>query len=268
MGIKINPMDSSARIERTRRALEKTHSQLSSAQRIARAGDDAAGLAISENLRAAERAFHQGVRNLSDGISVSQTAQGALSEISNNLGRMRELTVQAGNGILDDQQKAAIQAEYDQLSSEITRIAESTTFGGRQLLNGETSGTGAMTLRDGTGGASDAVQVSIGDVTAGAIGVEGLAVTDGTTLDRLDEALARVSQEQGELGTVENRLRSGIRNLQNTIENTAAANSRIRDTDVAKAAADKVKNQLLNQMGVSVQAQANISASMALHLLQ
>jgi len=164
--------------------------------------------------------------------------------------------------------RRALEKTYNQLSSEITRIAESTTFGGRQLLNGEISGPDAITLRDGTGGGSDAVQISIGEVTAEAIGVEGLAVTDGTTLDRLDEAFARVSHEQGELGAVENRLRSGIRNLQNTIENTAAANSRIRDTDVAKAAAEKVKNQLLDQMGVSVQAQANISASMALHLLQ
>lgn len=268
MGIKINPMDSSARIEQTRRALHKTLSQLSSAKRITTAGDDAAGLAISENLRAAERAFHQGVRNLSDGISVSQTAQGAFSEISSNLARLRELSVQAGNGTLDDGQKAAIQAEYDQLSSEITRIADSTTFGGRRLLNGEVSGTGAITLRDGSGGSSDALQISIGDVTAGALGVEGLAVTDGATLEKLDEALAQVSREQGELGAVENRLRSGIRNLQNTIENTAAANSRIRDTDFAKASADRAKNQILEQMQVSVQAQANISASMALFLLQ
>lgn len=162
MAIGIDAGRSAGNINQARLGLLKSFERLSSAQRINSASDDAAGLAISENLRAAERAFSQGQRNLSDGISLARTAEGALGETSNTLGRIRELVIQAGNGALGDNERAAIQSEVDQLTAEITRTAESTQFSGRNLLNGEADGSGAITFRDGTG-SDDVVQISIAD---------------------------------------------------------------------------------------------------------
>ena len=169
----IGPTTSTRRLLETQEAIRKTLEKLSSGRRINAAADDAANLAISEKLRALERGFQQGIRNLNDGISVARTAEGALSETSNLASRMRELTIQAGNGALGDAERAAIQTEFDALSEEITRISESTTFNGRNLLNGDTSGTDAITLRDGSGG-NDVVQISIEDKGAAALGLEGL----------------------------------------------------------------------------------------------
>lgn len=268
MGLRINGnADPSDGIRRTQEALTKTLRQIGSAKRITQAGDDAAGLAISENLRAAERAFQQGVRNLSDGVSVARTADAAIGTSSELVSRMRELTVQAGNGTLSETAQGAIQSEFDALAEELTRVTGATEFNGQKLLNGDTSGSGAVTLRDGTGG-DDVVQISIQDLSAEALGVDNLDVTDGATLDALDMALNTLAGARGELGAVESRLQSGIDNLESIRENTAAANSRIADVDIAEATADLAKSQILEQMQVSVQAQANISASMALSLLR
>ncbi len=267
MALTIGPNTSTTLLERAREATAKRLKQLSSGQRITRAGDDAAGLAISESLRATERAFAQGQRNLSDGISLARTAEGSLSQASELVIRMRELTVQAGNGALGDAEKASIQAEFDQLAEEVTRISESTEFNGRKLLNGDSSGAGAVTLRDGTGG-DDVVQISIGDHSAQSLSLEGRDVTDPSTLDALDAALSTISGTRGELGAVERRLESGIRNLETARENTAAANSRIRDADFAMAAAGLATSQILEQAAVAMAVQANISAFAALDLLR
>jgi flagellin len=262
----IGPTSSLRGLRETQDAIQRTFEKLSSGRRINQASDDAASLAISENLRALERGFQQGVRNLSDGISAARTAEGALSESSELVSRMRELAVQAGNGALGETEQAAIQAEFDQLSAEVTRIAEGTTFNGRNLLNGETSGAGAITLRDGSGG-DDVVQVSIDDQSAAALGLQGLDVTDGNTLAALDGALQQISSTRGDLGAAESRLESGISNLESIQENTAAARSRISDTDFAVAAAERARNQILQQAQISTQVQANVTASLALHLL-
>ncbi len=266
MALTIGSNTSTTGLERAREAIAKRLNQLSSGQRITRAGDDAASLAISEGLRATERAFAQGQRNLSDGVSLARTAEGALAQVSDIVIRMRELTVQAGNGALGDSAKASIQAEFDQLAEEVTRISQAAEFNGRNLLNGDTSGAGAVTLRDGTGG-NDVVQISLDDHSAQSLSVEGRDVTDPATLDALDDALNTISSTRGELGAVERRLESGIRNLETARENTAAANSRIRDVDFAMATAELATSQILEQLAVATAVQANISAFTALDLL-
>lgn len=267
MALKVNPASPTQAIQRTQARLEKSLSQLSSLQRITQASDDAAGLAISEKLRAVERALHQGTRNLSDGISLARTAEGGLSQTSDNLIRMRELTVQAGNGALGETEKQAIQAEFDQLAAEITRTAEATSFGQRKLLTGEISGANAVSLRDGSGG-DDVIQVSAPDQRAAALGVEGLDVSDASSLDAIDSAIGAVSATRAGLGAAERRLESGIQNLRTTAENTASAHSRIRDADVALTASSLAKDQLMQQAQVATAAQAHISGALALELLR
>lgn len=267
MALTIGPNTPSSGLARARQSLSKTLDQLSSGHRITRAGDDAAGLAISEGLRADERAFAQGQRNLSDGISLARTAEGALGQQSEIVSRMRELAVQAGNGALSDDQKAAIQTEFDQLAEEVTRISEATEFNGRTVLNGDASGAGAVTMRDGTGG-NDVVQISISDHSAQSLGAEGADVTDPATLDALDDALSTISATRAELGSVESRLESGIRTLETARENTAAANSRIRDADFAQAAAELARAQIMEQASVATAVQSNIAAFTALELLR
>lgn len=266
MALSIPSTTSSRGLRETQEAIQRAFEQLSSGRRLNHASDDAASLAISENLRAAERAFQQGVRNLSDGMSVARTAEGALSQTSDLVSRMRELTIQAGNGALGETERAAIQNEFDALAEEVTRIAESTTFNGRNLLNGETSGAGAVTLRDGSGG-DDVVQISIDDRGAAALGVEGLDVADPSSLTAIDNALEKISSTRAELGTAESRLTSAISNLESMRENTAAANSRIADADFATVAAMLARSQILQQAQLSTQVQANAAASLALQLL-
>ncbi len=265
--IGIGPATRTSALDRTQQALKKTFTQLSTLKRITAARDDAAGLALSENLRAAERTFAQGERNLTDGISLARTAEGGLAGISDSLVRMRELAVQAGNGALDDSARAAIQTEFDALSAEITRTAESTRFGSRSLLNGEIAGADAVQLRDGSESGGVAT-ISIDSASATSLGVEGLDAADAATLDALDQAIGTVSSARAELGSTESLLQSGVRNLQNIRENTAAANSRISDADVAESVAELIKLQVLQQAQVFVQAQANIQAGLALQLLR
>jgi len=267
MALTIGPNTPSSGLARARESVFKALDQLSSGQRITRAGDDAAGLAISEGLRAVERAFAQGQRNLSDGISLARTAEAALGQQSDIVSRMRELAVQAGNGALSDEQVSSIQNEFNQLAEEVTRISESTEFNNRKLLNGDASGAGAVTMRDGTGG-NDVVQVSISDQSAQSLGVAGADVSDPATLDALDDALSAISATRAELGSVENRLESGIRNLETARENTAAANSRIRDADFAQVAAELARSQIMEQLSVATAVQSNIGAFTALELLR
>jgi len=268
MAVTLGPAGSgnARNLDASQRVLERTFERLSSGKLLNRAADDAAALAISETLRAAERAFQQGLRNLSDGVSVVRTAEGGLSQASEITSRLRELAVQAGNSTVSEAGQNAIQAEFDQLTQELTRLSESTTFNGQKLLNGDTSGPDALTVRDGTA-SGDVVQVSIADQSAAGLGLTNLKATDADAIDKLDQALTQISSARGELGAAESRLQSGINNVQSIRENTAAANSRIRDTDFARAAADLTKSQILQQFQTAVQGQANVAASTALALL-
>jgi flagellin len=216
------------------------------------------------------RSMNQAVRNANDGISLVQTAEGALNESSNILLRMRELATQAANGVLSSSQRDNIQVEFKNLQQEIDRISAVTDFNGTKLLNGALS-TGT-TLQVGTGTtANDTVSVTISksdtttlSVSANFVSTQGAAQS---ALTAIDLAIQSVSTARGNLGAVQNRLQSTINNLQVAVENTSAANSRIVDVDVAAETANMTKAQILAQAGVSVLSQANQSPQLALKLL-
>lgn len=253
----------------TQVTLNKSLQRLSSGLRINSAADDAAGLAISEGMRSEIRSMNQAVRNANDGVSMVQVAEGALNEVSNILGRMRELTTQAATGTLSSTQRGYINSEFGRLASEITRIAGATKFNGIQLL---------------ASGKSIAIQVGVNNTS----GVDRIAVIlksmDATTLsiaagfasaasaqamlDKLDVAIQTVSQQRANLGAAQNRFQSVINNLQVAVENTSAAESRIRDVDVAAESASLTRGNILTQAGTAILSQANQLPQNALSLLR
>jgi len=254
----------------TQLQLSKSMERLSSGLRINRAGDDAAGLAISQNMQANIRSMNQAVRNANDGISLVQTAEGALNESSNILLRMRELATQAANGVLSSSQRDNIQVEFKNLQQEIDRISAVTDFNGTKLLNGALSA--GTTLQVGTGTtANDTVSVTIAQANTTTLSVSANFVSTQaaaqSALTAIDAAIQSVSTARGNLGAVQNRLQSTINNLQVAVENTSAANSRIVDVDVAAETANMTKAQILAQAGVSVLSQANQNPQLALKLL-
>ena len=249
--------------------------RLSSGMRITRASDDAAGLAISEKLNAQIRGFAQASRNAANGISVVATAEGALNEVTNILTRMRELAVQASSGDLGDGERTNLDSEYQQLLTEIDRISNATKFNGANLLSGTSSSS--ITFQIGINSGSDnVISVTFSGVNTAGLGgtnkISGTAITTADSamqqLEKIDSAISQVTTIRGSFGAMQNRLESVIRNLAVTIENTTAANSRIRDVDVAEETAAYTKNQILVQAGVSVLAQANQQPSIALSLLK
>lgn len=282
MGLRINTniasLNAQKNLVRTQSALERSLDKLSSGLRITRAGDDAAGLAISESLRAQIRGLQQAERNANDGISVIQTAEGALNEVSNILIRLRELAVQsASSGAVSNDERSFLQNEFSALQSEITRIASATQFGGRTLLDGSVSGSSnSLTFQVGifNNAAVDRISLEIGDATASGLTIQAsdAAISTATAaqaaLSQIDSAITQVSTVRGDLGAAQNRLQSTINNLQSSTENLSAANSRIRDVDVAAETAALTRNQVLQQAGIAVLAQANVSSQAALSLLQ
>jgi flagellin len=262
-------------LNKTNNALSSNFSKLSSGQRINTAGDDAAGLAISERMKSQIRSLSQAERNANDGISLLQTTEGALNENSGILIRMRELSMQSANGTLGDSERDALQTEFTQLTDEIDRIANVTEFNGQKLLNGDTA---SFEFQVGIGSdTNDRITANMVTMTAGAYGEDGLDLTglDITSaagaqaaLDTIDQAIAATSSSRAELGSTQNRLQVTVSNLQSANTNLSAANSRIRDVDVAEESAAMTKNNILNQAGVAVLSQANQLPSMALSLLR
>ena len=240
--------------------------RLSSGLRIATAADDAAGLGISEEMRAQIRSYAQAGRNAQDGISLAQTAEGALSEVASNLIRMRELAVQAANGTLTDEDRDIIDVEFQALDDEIDRIAGDTEFNGTALLDN----TSSLAIQVGID-ANETVDVSAVDVQSATLGIASLDVQDVTNsnlaITALDTAITSVNTARGELGASVNRLGSAFRTIQNTRENLSAAESRIRDVDVAFETADLTRNSILQQAATAVLAQANVQPQLALSLL-
>ena len=273
MGIRINTNVSSINTQRhlanTTTRFAKSMEKLSSGLRINRAGDDAAGLAISENLKSDIRALDQAARNAADGISLLQTAEGSLDEVSNILLRMKELTEQSLNGTLSNSDRSYLNAEYTALQAEITRISDSVDFNGVKLLDGS-GGSVAIQVGIGTT-ASDSVAVDLSaDRDAAALGL--LTAIDNTTnatvaMGQIDAAIADVVSTRGDFGAVQNRLEASIRNITMTSENLSAANSRIRDVDVAAETSRMTSYQILQQAGVAMLAQANMTTGLALSLL-
>jgi flagellin len=241
-------------------------SRLSSGLRIASAADDAAGLGISERMRSQIRSLGQAGRNAQDGISMAQTAEGALNEVSNNLVRMRELAVQAANGTLSTEDRAVIDTEFQALDTEINRIATETEFNGNSLLDNTTSLNIQVGLDSGA-----VIAVSGQDARSATLGIATLDVTNTTNasaaLAALDTAIDSVSTSRGTLGASVNRLNSTYRSIQSTREGLSAAESRIRDVDVASETSDLTRNSIMQQAAVSVLSQANVQPQLALSLL-
>ncbi len=276
MGIRINTNVASLAAQRnlgiTNNNLKDNFRKLSSGSRITRAGDDAAGLAISENLRAQIRGIRQAKRNAEDGISLIQTAEGGLAEVSNIVIRLRELAVQAASDTVGDQERGFSDIEFQALKEEMQRIAQVTEFNGRKLLNG----TGGL-VEFQIGIHNDVFQDRLKfdsssiDTTLQALGVaaESVATKEGAqlSLQTLDDALIGINGARAKLGALQNRLGSVINTQGINEENFSAANSRIRDVDVATETADMAKNNILNQAGVAVLSQTNAAPNAALKLL-
>lgn len=261
----------------TQNDVSKSLEKLSSGLRINRAADDAAGLAISEGLKSQVNGLNVASRNAQDGISVIQTAEGALTEVHSILQRMRDLAVQGGNGSNNDNSRAAITKEAGELSLELRRIAESTNFNGIDLLKG-----GELTFQVGAGGTdNDAITIDLADV-ATAVGT--LASADGTavgagfvitdnaaaraTVDTIDAAINAISTARSSLGASQNRFESAINSLNVSAENLSAANSRIRDTDMAAEMVKYTAANILSQAGTAMLAQANQANQGVLQLLR
>ncbi len=255
-------------------AMGKSLEKLSSGLRINRAADDAAGLAISEGLRSQIGGLKVAVRNAQDGISVVQTAEGALTETHSILQRMRDLAVQASNhGALTDADKAKADEEFQALAKELDDIASKTTFNGTKLLNGSYS---SMNFQVGSN-AGETLTVGIGNMAAsgasslfGASGAGNIssASSASAAISAVASAIGTVSTERAKLGAVQNRLEHKINNLNTTIENLTASESRIRDTDMAQEMVSFTRSQILSQAGTAMLAQANQSSQGVLQLLR
>ncbi len=276
MGLRINTNVPSIAAQRnlsiTKNRLNSNLRKLSSGERITRAADDAAGLAISENLKSQIRSIRQAKRNADDGISLVQTAEGGLSEVSNIIIRLRELAVQAASDTVGDTERSFSDIEFQQLKDEVQRISQSSEFNGRKLLDG-TSGLVEIQIGANNDPFNDRIRYDGSEVVAtlDSLGLSAEAVSSKqgaqVALERLDDALVKVNGVRANLGAIQNRLTSVIQNLGVTEENFSEANSRIRDVDVAAETADMTKNNILNQAGVSVLAQANQAPNFALSLL-
>lgn len=278
MGLRINTNVSSINAQRNLRTtssqLSDTLGKLSSGSRITKAADDAAGLAISENLKAQVRGLRQANRNASDGISMVQTAEGGLNEISSMLIRLRELSVQASSDTIGTTERSFLNVEFQQLKSEIQRIAEVTQYNGTKLLDG----TGPEKLDFQIGIYNDDFQdrisysVNSSNATTDALGLTGETVESKlqaqTSLAVIDSSLTHVNGIRADLGALQNRLNSTINNLSIYEENLAASKSRIKDADIAQESAELAKQSIMNQASVSVLSQANNSAQSALQLLR
>ena len=256
------------------RGLTKTMEQLSTGKRINSAADDAAGLSISNKMTAQIRGLNQAVRNGNDAISMIQTAEGALNEVTNMLQRMRELAVQSVNGTNSSADRTSLDAEYDQLFAEISRISDKTTWNGMDIMGAGASATSGITTFQVGPAASDTVIVTFADISqlggmtnisaggVGAVASATAAITD------LDQAISTVDAYRSTLGAVVNRLNYAADNLTNVATNTAASRSRILDTDYAAATTELARTQIIQQAATAMLAQANQSPSSVLSLLQ
>ena len=255
-------------LERTTVHLQSTFNRISSGLRINRAADDAAGLAVAENLDAEQRSLRQAARNANDGISVIQTAEGATNEVAEILKRMRELAVQSASDTLGNTERTYIDAEFQQLSDEVDRIANTTAFNGVQL----TDGSGNIDVQIGSqNSANDLITIIVGDLTSTALGLPANLLTSSdarSALDDLDTALGTVANVRSNFGAVQNRLESTLRNITTYVESMTAAESRIRDADFAYETAEMTKASTMQQAGTAILSQANGLTQTALSLLQ
>ena len=247
-------------------AISKSLEKLSSGYRINRAGDDAAGLSISEKMRSQITGLDTAQKNAEDGISLIQTAEGALTEVHSMLNRMVELATQSANGIYEKEDREKIKSEVDALNAEISRIAENTTFNGQKLLE-----AGNQTFQIGPQ-STDTIKVELKDMDATGLSINNINVTTVTgstaAITSINNAINKVSEFRSNLGAVQNRLEHTVNNLSVNSENLSAAESRIRDVDMAKEMMNYTKNNILTQAAQSMLAQANQLPQGVLQLLQ
>jgi flagellin len=246
--------------------------KLSSGKRITKASDDAAGLAIATNLEAQTKGLRQATRNANDGISLVQTAEGGLNETTNILTRLRELTIQAASDTVGEQERGFLDKEYQQLTKEIDRISESTVFNGTQLLNGQ--GKGSMDFQVGAfAGEQNRITFESGesDSSSSSIGVDGTSISEKDSaldaIQNVDKAIEKVSGQRANLGSIQSRLQSTVKNLEVQTINQDSARSVIQDVDVAEASASLASNNVVKSAGVSTLAQANQIPMSALRLI-
>lgn len=273
--------------------VKTTMDKLSSGQKINRGADDAAGLAISEKMRNRLKALDKAEQNVLDGVSMIQTAEGGLSETHNLLQRMRELAVQAGNGTLATEDRSAIQEEINQLTNEVSRIAKTTQFNGKELLSGKFNDADSALFIQTNAGANEGISITINDMQALAIGVSSTTQADPsirpldfssgsapeyalsvmTATDANDaishytKAIDTISQQRSQLGAIQNRFEATSSVLSVSVENLTASESRIRDTDMAREMMEYAKYNILNQSGMAMIAQANALPQGILQLL-
>lgn len=270
----LTAMNSNRQLGITTAAQAKTTEKLSSGYKINRAADDAAGLTISEKMRSQIRGLTQASSNAQDGVSMVQTAEGALAEVHDMLQRMNELAVKGANGSQTSGDRVAISKELSALVSEINRVAQSTEFNTKNLLGGDLNVNMQVGAKN---KAEQKIKISIGKMTAGGLGIskmrhadsikDGTGVKAGNFISTIGHAISKVSAMRSSLGAIQNRLEHTITNLDNIVENTTAAESSIRDTDMATTMVNYSKNNILSQAGQSMLAQANQSNQGVLSLL-
>lgn len=279
MGLRVNTNVGSLNAQRhlynSTMKFQKSMERLSSGLRINRSGDDAAGLAISESLKSDIRALQQASRNAADGVSLVQVAEGSLDEVNNILLRLRELAEQSATETLGASERDYLNGEFVELKDEIDRIAATATFNGINLLDGL---AGIVNVQVGITSAIgiSAVPIDLGtSMDSATLTLDGAVTIDGAdgsnarvAIDRIIAATATVSSARAGFGAAQNRLETSIRNIGMTAENLSAANSRIRDVDVALETSNMTSMQILQQAGVSILSQANMTSSLALNLLQ
>ena len=274
MGLRVNTNVASINAQRNLAnvsgRLSTNFRRLSTGLRISTAADDAAGLAISERLRSQVRSLEQAKRNANDGISLVQTAEGALNEVSSILTRLRELAIQSANGAVSGQDQDTLDEEFQSLVSEIDRIGRSTEFNGIKLLDGSSTAV-SFQVGFGTTANIDTLAVTLSPALSTSLSLNTLDIGSGGTttlaITNIDSAINSVSSLRGSLGAIQNRLGSTINNLAIQTENLSAAESRIRDVDVAYETAQLTRNSILQQASISVLAQANAQPQSALTLI-
>jgi flagellin len=256
----------------SQREMSKSMAQLSTGSRITKAADDAAGLAISENLKSQMRSMGQASRNANDGVSLVQVAEGGLGEISNILTRVRELGIQAATDTMADKERSYLNVEVQQLKAEVQRIAQTTSFGSKKILDG-TGGLYEIQVGINNDPSTDRIAFDSGELNATAdnLGLDGFdfSTKEGAqnSLTQIDNAQSQVSSYRATLGAIQNRFISTVENLGSQHENLSAANSRIRDTDIAQATSESTRNNILLQASTSMLSQANQVPSLALKML-
>lgn len=255
------------KLNQTDNTMKDRFARIASGVRINSAKDDAAGLAVSDQMMSQIRGLNQSSRNANDGISLLQVAEGGLQGISDAMQRMRELAVQSANGSLNDNDRAAIQTEMDQLKSEVNRISEQTQFNGQPLLDGSYTNKNIQTGPS----AGQGVTVDIPDASGATLGTDGVSVASQATaesaLSTLDGSLSKLADMRSSLGAMQNRFTSVIADLGSMAENMLSAHSRITDADIAEESAMLTQSSILSRAGVAMSAQANQQPQLALQLL-